>query len=161
MDCSSPGFSVHGIFQAGILEWIAISSSRGSFQPRDWTRGSCSSCTGRWILYHRVTWEALSIWPVGKINRSTIVFILWSRWVLQLPHFSVKLLETEAVCSTALPTVWCDVSVDYSLVGFIVFLLLLSYCPDHLNLKKNLSMSFIFISHIKSFMVWAEYFFKC
>ena len=30
MDCSPPDFSVHGIFQAGIPEWIAISSSRGS-----------------------------------------------------------------------------------------------------------------------------------
>ena len=30
MDCSPPGFSVHGIFQARILEWTAISSSRGS-----------------------------------------------------------------------------------------------------------------------------------
>ena len=37
MDCSPPGFSVHGIFQARILEWIAISSSRGSFSPRDWS----------------------------------------------------------------------------------------------------------------------------
>ena len=32
-----PGSSVHGIFQARILGWIAISSSRGSSQPRDWT----------------------------------------------------------------------------------------------------------------------------
>ena len=40
MDCSLPGSSVHGIFQARILEWIAISFSRGSSQPRDWTRVS-------------------------------------------------------------------------------------------------------------------------
>ena len=33
MDCSPPGSSVHGISQAGILEWVAISSSRGSSQP--------------------------------------------------------------------------------------------------------------------------------
>ena len=32
-----PGFSVHGVLQARILEWIAISFSRGSSQPRDWT----------------------------------------------------------------------------------------------------------------------------
>ena len=35
MDCSPPGFSVHGIFQAWILEWVAISFSRGSSQPRE------------------------------------------------------------------------------------------------------------------------------
>ena len=38
MDCSPPGSSVHGIFWARILEWIAISLSRGSSQPRDQTQ---------------------------------------------------------------------------------------------------------------------------
>ena len=38
LDCSPPGSSVHGIFQARILEWIAISSSRGSSRPRDRNR---------------------------------------------------------------------------------------------------------------------------
>ena len=40
MDCSLPDSSVHGIFQARVLEWIAISSSRGSSQPRDQTQVS-------------------------------------------------------------------------------------------------------------------------
>ena len=35
MDCSLPGFSVHGILQARILEWVSISSSRRTSQPRD------------------------------------------------------------------------------------------------------------------------------
>ena len=39
-DCSLPGSSVHGIFQARILEWVAVSFSRGSTQPKDWTRVS-------------------------------------------------------------------------------------------------------------------------
>ena len=38
MDCSPPGSSVHGISQARILEWVAISFSRGSSQPRDQTQ---------------------------------------------------------------------------------------------------------------------------
>ena len=41
MDCSPPGSSVHGIIQARVLEWVAIAFSRGSSQPRDWTRVSC------------------------------------------------------------------------------------------------------------------------
>ena len=41
MDCSLPGSSIHGIFQARILEWVAISFSRRSSRPRDWTRISC------------------------------------------------------------------------------------------------------------------------
>ena len=48
---SSPGSSIHGISQARTLEWVAISFSRGSSQPRDWTPISCVSCTGRWVLY--------------------------------------------------------------------------------------------------------------
>ena len=40
MDCSLPGSSIHGIFQARILEWVAISFSRGSSWPRDWTQVS-------------------------------------------------------------------------------------------------------------------------
>ena len=64
MNCSPPGSSVHGIFQARILEWITISYSRSSSQPRDRTCISCLSCTGRWILNHWeeshwITWEAL------------------------------------------------------------------------------------------------------
>ena len=50
--CSPPGSSVHGIFQARILEWVAISFSRGSSWLRDQTGVSCVSCVGRWILYH-------------------------------------------------------------------------------------------------------------
>ena len=40
VDCSLPGSSVHGILQARILEWVAISFSRGSSRPRDRTRVS-------------------------------------------------------------------------------------------------------------------------
>ena len=41
MDCSPPGSSVHGILQARIPEWVAISSSRGFSPPRDGTSVSC------------------------------------------------------------------------------------------------------------------------
>ena len=58
MDYSLPGSSVHGIFQARILEWVFISFSRGPFQPRDQTHISCIS---RRILYHR---EAPQNWSI-------------------------------------------------------------------------------------------------
>ena len=41
MDCSPLGSSIHGILQARLLEWVAISFSRGSSQPRDRTQVSC------------------------------------------------------------------------------------------------------------------------
>ena len=53
---SWPGSSVHGIFQARILQWAAISFSRGSSQPRDQTHISSISCAGRQI-HHWATWE--------------------------------------------------------------------------------------------------------
>ena len=58
MGCSPQGSSLHGILQARKLEWVAISFSRGSSWPRDWTRVSCVSRIGRWILYHWATCEA-------------------------------------------------------------------------------------------------------
>ena len=51
-DCSPPGSFVHGILQARILEWVAISFSRASSRLRDPT------CIGRQILYHWATYEA-------------------------------------------------------------------------------------------------------
>ena len=57
MDCSLPGSSFYGIFPGTLLEWVVISSPRGSSQPRDRT---CVACIGRPILYHWATWEALT-----------------------------------------------------------------------------------------------------
>ena len=59
LDCSLPGSSVQGISQARILEWVAISFSRWSSQPRDLT---CLFCIVRQILYHWATWEV----PLNK-----------------------------------------------------------------------------------------------
>ena len=58
MDCSPPGSSVHGISQAGILEWVAIPCSRGSSRPRNQMR---ISCIGKWVLFHWATREAFDM----------------------------------------------------------------------------------------------------
>ena len=60
MDCSPPGCSVYGIFQARILEWVAISFSRGSSQPRDRTQVSC-------IVGRRFT-----VWVTREIRRAEV-----------------------------------------------------------------------------------------
>ena len=72
MDYSLPGSSAHGIFPARILEWIAISSSRGSSWPRGWIR---ISCLGRWILYH---W-AIGAQCISSQKRWGTVCALWLR----------------------------------------------------------------------------------
>ena len=71
-----PGFSVHGILQARILEWIAISYSSGSSWPRDWTHVSRISCTGRQILYHWCHLRSPSAF-IMKVPQSSPT--LWSR----------------------------------------------------------------------------------
>ena len=52
-DCSLPGSSVRGILQARILDWVAISSSRGSFQLKDQTCVFYVSCINRHVLYQK------------------------------------------------------------------------------------------------------------
>ena len=66
MDCSSLSFSVHGISQARILEWVAISSSRGSPLPKDWTWISCVSCIAGRFFTIWATREAPKIDVCGK-----------------------------------------------------------------------------------------------
>ena len=58
MDCGPTGSSVHGIIQARMPEWVAVSFPRGSSQPRDQTHVPCIFHIGRQILYHHATWEA-------------------------------------------------------------------------------------------------------
>ena len=52
LDYSPPGSSDHGILQAGILEWLAMPSCRGSSWPSDWTHISYLCCIGRQVFYH-------------------------------------------------------------------------------------------------------------
>ena len=53
MDCSLPASSVHGISPARTLEWVAMTFSRVSSQPRDQICVSYVSCLGRHVLYHQ------------------------------------------------------------------------------------------------------------
>ena len=85
MNCSPPGSSAHGIFQARILEWVAISYSRGFSSPRDHTRISCISCVsciGRQILYPCATWKARHAtrkWNVNAfVGLMTTFCLLWN-----------------------------------------------------------------------------------
>ena len=87
VDCSQPGSSVHGTLQARILEWVAISFSRGSSQSRDWT---CISCVCRWILYHWVTWKAqtrllITSWLIVHFFSPGCIFFP--------PHFDILEIE--------------------------------------------------------------------
>ena len=113
LDCSLPGYSVHGILQARILEWVAISFSRGSSQPRDQT---CYSCIGRQILYHWGTREALYNYFSENLVISQyylFVFILQfihsvlsnSLWLHELQHTRFPCPSpTPRACSNSCPS---------------------------------------------------------
>ena len=82
MHCSPPGFSVYGIIQARILDWIAIPFSRGSSWPRDQTRISCASCmTGRFFTF----------WVTGEVQEVAEWSLIELAW-LQLGPPSYQVL---------------------------------------------------------------------
>ena len=109
MDCSPPDSSVHAIFQPRILEWVAISSSRRSSWPRDQSHISSICCTGRWILYHRATWEAPKLsaaslwkWPKRIIESSyTIFYSVDALWFLNWLHWGTVDIQRPAHAAAA------------------------------------------------------------
>ena len=81
MDCTLPGFSVCGIFQARTLEWVVISYCRGSSQPRNWNRISCVSCVGRRIVCHWATFGRISYvkcWQSSRLSNQRCSFYTFS-----------------------------------------------------------------------------------
>ena len=84
MDCSLPGFSIHGIFQARVPEWVAISFSRGSSQPRD---GTWVSLIGRlFLLSGRGSVEQLHFHFRASLVAQRIKHLpaVWETWVRSL-----------------------------------------------------------------------------
>ena len=73
MDCSLPGSSVHGIFQTRVLEWVAISFSRGSSQPRDRTQASTVKSLSR-------IWLFATPWTVAYQASQSMGFFRQEYW---------------------------------------------------------------------------------
>ena len=99
LDCSPPGFSAHEILQARILEWVAISFSRGSSQPRDQTQVS-----------QALQADALTSEPPGKPSRwvqkagfeiRTTRFLSWfcfSSWLCKPKKTFILLIHVFLIC---------------------------------------------------------------
>ena len=117
MLCSLPGFSVLGIFQARILEWVAMPSSRGSSQPRDW-EGVLGLPHCRQILCHLshersprilegVAYPSSrgSSWPRNSTEVSWIAGGFFTSWATRGAHKwvdEVKWSESPSVVSNSL-----------------------------------------------------------
>ena len=76
MDGSPPGSSVHGIFQARVLEWIAISSSRGSSWPSDGTQVSCIA--GRFFTVWVIKSILINMYEVKLLSRVWLFATPWA-----------------------------------------------------------------------------------
>ena len=115
MNGSLPGFSVHGIFQARILEWVAMSSSKGSSWPRDWTRSSCICllhCRG--FFYHSAT-------ATGGRPKSTIPASHCAHNRMQMPalgHQTLHGVNADHLLSPSFHTLTCH-----------------PFCPNTLTLR--------------------------
>ena len=147
---SPPGSSVYGISQARILEWVAISYSKGSFWPRDRICISRVSCIARWILYLYTTWEALcSLYWCSDLpftSSGSVIMCLQPRrtlWILTM-DFVVKISPMQLPKATQ------------SLVqGYLYFIW---NCLMHV-LKFKLSaylmlLKLIFINHLASLPIF-------
>ena len=95
MNCSPPGSSVDEIFQARILTWLAMPSSRGPSWPRDWNWVFCVSCIGRWILYLCATCEGIqnrTAKNTFKLMAIDLSFAVYSMLVYKMHLFSLLVL---------------------------------------------------------------------
>ena len=128
MDCSPPGFSVHGISQARILEWVAISFSMESSQPRDWTR---VSCIGRRILYH---WATREDWErrVSSVQSLSTVQLFATLWT------AAHQASLSITNSWSLLKQWCHPIISSSVIPFS--------CLQSLPVSGSFPMSQFFTS---------------
>ena len=94
MDCSLPGFSVHGILQARLLEWLAIPFSRGSSQPWDWTQTSCTEGSFYTIWTTREAQRLIRVnvyWAFPVRQRISCESLWWMPYVeITWPCFSMR-----------------------------------------------------------------------
>ena len=141
MDCSPSDFSVRGILQARILEWVAISISRGSFQNRVWTY---ISCIGRWILYNWASREAPvklreggiqsqrgekgALWSLGSWHsprpRPQVLRVHWVRMVNSYSWVGQKLRCAETILGWTLHFYTLSWSALNTVILFPPFLIL-------------------------------------
>ena len=114
MDHGLPGSSVHGILQARILEWVAMSSSRRSSLTQGRTPVSYISCVDRWVLYQRC--------HLGGPNDLVCTQLIWSLCFSSVPPGP----DHRAMGN------WGMVSSDHGHRGTIHCSLTCFFCPYHM-----------------------------
>ena len=120
MDCSPPVSSVHGILQARILEWVAVSFSRGSSRPRDqtcvsWLAGRLSTIVPRgkhWFLGYKVSEKALyeQQTPEPRVGHCAFCKILFAASALRREGASGTLTNMDSCLPTSI--LLCPLVID-------------------------------------------------
>ena len=75
MDWSPPGSSVHGIFQARIPEWVAI-----SFSSLQYGQALKAFCQVRWVRERQILWDLTDLWNLNKLRQNRVV-VARGQWV--------------------------------------------------------------------------------
>ena len=150
MDCSLLGSSVYGILQARILEWVAISSSMGSSQPRDRTQGSCIAgiffAIWATLWVHLVwdcffwAWRSVSFYRLGKFSAviSSNMFSAPFPFFLPLGRLNVNVSILDVVSEALKPSL------------FVNFFFFFFCCSDWVILLFCLSDVYLFFCTMKS-----------
>ena len=140
--CSPLGSSVHGILQARILEWVAISSSKISSRPRDRTSISYASCIGRWILY---IYNIVLCVSVSVEREQYSVYIVDSLTLNSQPT-----AQYSCVCTQSCPTLWdsMDCSLTGSSVHGIFLARILEWVAIFYSRGFSQSMDWTFVSYV-------------
>ena len=129
VDCSPPGFSVYRIFQARIVERIAISFSRGSSRPRNQTKVSCVA--GRFFTYwaRREAWYIAYLFTMTYIIGNILSVFLWYNQ-LSMMYFSYYILVS-SVCWYPLKNL-CIIlymsDIDFCFYFLVFFLFFFFFC---------------------------------
>ena len=136
MDCSPPGSSVHGILWARILEWVAMLSSKGSSQPRDWTQSSCVASIagtfftteppGKPCLSSNICFSAVFVQSLSRVR----LFV--TPMDCSMPSFPVLhyLSEFSQTCPLSR---WCHPTISSSVIS--------SSCLQNFPVSGSFSMS--------------------
>ena len=103
MDCSLPGFSIHGIFQERVLEWVSISFSRGSSQPRDRTQVSCIVSKTLYCLSHQgrvLLSKSLIQFSVDGWSCVPSLLFTWGQTMVEVMKILTSLKRSQACAAT-------------------------------------------------------------
>ena len=143
MDCSIPGSSVHGISHAKILEWVAVSSSRGSSQHRNWTCISCVSCLGWQILYHWANQEAracINIYVATYVCACVHICVCIYMYVYGLCWYIISSIfqMTKKHCSP-------EIIIGYALWGLFKYYSFI-FCIWGISIRRNYQFLMILIN---------------